>query len=239
MADSGSATPDRFGQTAWTTGNAGTGITWPPALPFGLALERARALERAALAMLYRRFMPVVYRYVLARVSSVHLAEDITSETFLAVVEGIGSMRAHDELSFAAWILSIARNKVATHYRKQRTHQESQQLLPEDRQPFAVADEGDPLGIITARESWAEVVIGLNQLTEEQRAVLLYRCVLGYPTEDVARLLEKQPNAIRALQFRALASLARYLSLAEHPDEPGGHASSRKGGKGNGHATRR
>ncbi|HEX6540692.1 MAG TPA: sigma-70 family RNA polymerase sigma factor [Ktedonobacterales bacterium] len=220
-------------------GNAGTGMTWPPALPFGLALERARVLDHSALGMLYRRFMPVVYRYVLARVSAIHLAEDITSETFVAVVEGIGAMRAHDELTFAAWVLGIARNKVATHYRRLRTHQESPHVLPEDMQPFAVADQGDPLGIITARESWAEVVAGLNKLTEEQRMVLLYRCVLGYPTEDVAQLMQKQPNAIRALQFRALSSLARYLSLAGRaPQTPEQAPSpSRKGGKGD--ATRR
>ncbi|HEY7340323.1 MAG TPA: sigma-70 family RNA polymerase sigma factor [Ktedonobacterales bacterium] len=214
-------------------------MTWPPTLPFSLALERARALDQSALGMLYRRFMPVVYRYVLARVGAVQTAEDITSETFMAVINGIGAMRAHDELTFAAWVLGIARNKVATHYRRQRTHPEEPQSIPEDAQPWAVAGQGDPLTIITARESWAEVVAGLNRLTEDQRAVILYHCVLGYSTEDVAGLLEKQPNAIRALQFRALASLARFLNIADHTPIPNDseRATARKGGKGN--ATRR
>lgn len=214
-------------------------MTWPPALPFSLALERARALDQSALAMLYRRFLPVVYRFTLARIGSVQVAEDLTSETFIAVINGISSMRAHDELTFAAWVLGIARNKVATHFRRLRTHPESPQSLPESEQPWAVAEQGDPLSIITARESWAEVVAGLNQLTEDQRAVILYRCLLGYSTEDVARLLEKQPNAIRALQFRALASLARFLNIAEHPSGPqgSGRATSQEGGQGN--ATRR
>lgn len=239
MADPDSLAPDRVNKTASYAGNAGTGMTYPPALPFGLVLERARALDRSALGMLYRRFLPVVYRYVLARVGTAHVAEDVTSETFFAVVEGIGATRAHDELSFTAWLLGIARNKVAMHYRLLRTHPEEPQSLPPDEQPAAADEEGDPLAVITARESWEEVVAGLNQLTEEQRAVVLYRCVLGYPTEDVARLLDKQPNAIRALQFRALASLARYL---EHSEQPAEHQenerdSLRKGGKGN--ATRR
>jgi RNA polymerase sigma-70 factor (ECF subfamily) len=182
--------------------------------------------------MLYRRFLPVVYRYVLARVGAVQTAEDITSETFIAVINGIGNMRAHDELTFAAWILGIARNKVATHFRRQRTHPEAPHALTENEQPWAVAEQGDPLAIITARESWSEVVIGLNQLTEDQRAVILYRCVLGYSTEDVARLLEKQPNAIRALQFRALTSLARFLNSTDRPQERG-RVSTREGGKGN------
>lgn len=239
MADPDSLAPDRVNKTASYAGNAGTGMTYPPALPFDLVLERARTHDRSALGMLYRRFLPVVYRFVLARVGTVQAAEDVTSETFFAVVEGIGATRAHDELSFTAWLLGIARNKVAMHYRLLRTHPEEVTAAPPDEQPAAVAEEGDPLAIITARESWEEVVEGLNQLTEEQRAVVLYRCVLGYPTEDVARLLNKQPNAIRALQFRALASLARYLDISERPADrrENGHGEPWKGGKSN--ATRR
>ncbi len=49
-------------------------------------------------------------------------------------------------------------------------------------------------------------------MPEEQRTVLLYRCVLGYDTGEVARLLGRQAGAVRALQFRALSSLARLLA---------------------------
>lgn len=188
-------------------------MTWPPMLPFERVLERAKALDKTALSMLYKRFLPVVYRYTLARVADIHQAEDITADTFIAVVEHIASTRALDELSFAAWLLGIARNKVAMYFRHQRGQPYIQRDMPEDAEPAASAEGDDPLAIITARESWSEVVQALNLLTEEQRAVVLYRCVLGYPTEDVARLMEKQPGTIRALQFRALASLARHLGL--------------------------
>jgi len=235
LADPSSVTPEKDVETVANVESAGTGMTWPPALPFGLALERARALDRSALGMLYRRFLPVVYRYVLARVGAVHAAEDVTSETFFAVVEGIGAMRAQDELAFTSWLLAIARNKVAAYFRRLYARPEEPQTLPEDKHPVAVADEGDPLAIVTSRESWAEVVAGLNQLTEDQRAVVLYRCVLGYTTEDVARMLEKQPSAVRALQFRALASLARHHAAEDALRR--GQESSREGGQG--HATRR
>ena len=241
MADPSSVLSERGNETVQNAGSMGgvgglgTGMTWPSTLPFGLALERARALDRSALGMLYRRFLPVVYRYVLAHVGTVHAAEDVTSETFFAVVEGIRTTRAQDELGFTAWILGIARNKVAMHFRRLRARPEEPRSLPEDEHPPSIADAGDPLAIITARESWAEVVAGLNRLTEEQRTVVLYRCVLGYSTEDVARMLEKQPNAIRALQFRALASLARHLGTA--PDaleraQVSDQESSQEGGKG-------
>jgi RNA polymerase sigma factor (sigma-70 family) len=199
----------------------GTGLTWPPELPFEFALERARDLDRSALGMLYRRFMPVVYRYVLARVGSESATEDLTSEIFLALLDAIPSMRAHDELTFVAWLLGIARHRVALHFRRLRTRPFEPDPLPdEDHEPLATAGaEGDPLAIASAKERWEEVVGALNKLTEDQRAVVVYRCVLGYSTNELAELLQKQPNAIRVLQFRALASLARHLGLAKEVRE--------------------
>ncbi|MGZ3715977.1 MAG: RNA polymerase sigma factor [Ktedonobacterales bacterium] len=207
-------TPKRGSATTPANAERGRpGMTWPPMLPFERVLERAKALDNTALSMLYKRFLPVVYRYTLARVADIHQAEDITADTFIAVVEHIATTRALDELSFAAWLLGIARNKVAMHFRQQRGQPHMQRDMPEDAEPAAGAEGDDPLAIITARESWSDVVRALNLLTEEQRTVVLYRCVLGYPTDDVARLMEKQPGTIRALQFRALASLARHLGL--------------------------
>ena len=187
-------------------------MTWPPELPFALVLRRARASDAQAIGMLYRRFLPTVYRYTLARVSDTHAAEDITADTFFAVVEQIGELRAEDELGFAAWLLGIARNKVAHHHRQRHAHPPAASLDADAQHLAADAEAGDPLGVMTAREEWSEVVAALDLLTEEQRAVVLYRCVLGYTTEDVATLLGKRPGTIRALQFRALAALARHLA---------------------------
>jgi RNA polymerase sigma-70 factor (ECF subfamily) len=187
---------------------------WSPGLPFASVVARARALDHEALSLLYSRYLTVVYRYALGRIGDVHLAEDVTSETFLAMVDSIERVRADDELAFAAWLLGIARNKVAEHYRRQAARPVTQGISETWEEPATAADAGDPLSVVTARESWAEVVGALRKLTEEQRAVVLYRCVLGYDTEEVARLVDRQPGAVRALQFRALASLARLLAAA-------------------------
>ncbi len=185
---------------------------WPTDQAFTFVVRRARALDHEALSLLYGRYLPVVYRYVLARVGDIHLAEDLTAETFMAMVESVERLRADDELGFAAWLLGIARNKLAEHYRRQASRPVMGGDIPAAREPVAHAEAGDPLNVVVARESWSEVAGAMQRLTEEQRAVILYRCVLGYDTEDVARLLDRQPGAIRALQFRALSSLARLLA---------------------------
>jgi RNA polymerase sigma-70 factor (ECF subfamily) len=165
--------------------------------------------------MLYRRFLPVVYQYALAHVSSTAQAEDVTSETFYAMVDGIASTRAQDESSFTAWLLGIARHHVARHYRRQRARPETSLPLTEDNHPLAIAEEDDPQAVAAIRERWREIVNALQSLTEEQRVVVVYRCVLGYSTTEVAEMLGKPENAVRGLQFRALASLSRHLAAAE------------------------
>src|SRR5262249_31008556 len=200
-----------------------------------------RALDQGSIALLYKRYLPAVYRYILSRVADVPQAEDITSDTFFAMIESIKSTRAQDELGFMAWLLGIARNKVSLHFRRLRGLPAFQHEVPEAAEPFTTADEDDPLTIITSRESWSEVVQALNKLTEEQRTVVLYRCLLGYSTDEVARLLDKQPGTIRALQFRALASLARHLGISERRasgerKSPASQARTTRGRGG--HATR-
>jgi RNA polymerase sigma-70 factor (ECF subfamily) len=165
--------------------------------------------------MLYRRFLPIVYHYALAHVGNTTHAEDVTSETFYAMVDGIASTRAQDESSFTAWLLGIAHNMVSRHHRMRRARPETSLLLTEDAHPLAIAEEADPQTVIAVRERWSEIVDALRLLTEEQRTVVVYRCALGYSTAEVAGMLGKPENAVRGLQFRALTSLSRHLAAAE------------------------
>ncbi|PWT70540.1 MAG: RNA polymerase subunit sigma-24 [Chloroflexi bacterium] len=208
-----------------------TKLTWPPALPFSTVLARARAMDQQAVSLLYRRFLPVVYRFALARVGNPHTAEDVTSDTFFAMLESMNTVQADDELGFAAWLLGIARNKTLMHFRHQRGQPRLVSGYPEQVEVAVEAD--DPLHILTARESWDEVVVALDRLTEEQRSVVLYRCVLGYSAEEVGEMLGRQAGTIRALQFRALASLARVLGIEQR------RTTSSRAGKGQGYGTRR
>lgn len=199
----------------------------PPALPFDEALRRARCRENPkladeALSLIYRRFLPVVYRYILARVADEAVAEDLTSETFYAMVKHIGDTRACDEASFAGWILAVARNQVAAYYRGERARPTIQLDEPVAELLIEPSGDGDPLRVATARESLVELKQALDRLTDEQRHVLLYRAVYGFSAEELGREFNKKPGAIRALQFRALESLARILRLnapAGSPEE--------------------
>jgi RNA polymerase sigma-70 factor, ECF subfamily len=182
-------------------------------------LERARHGDAEALSTLYQRFLPGIFGYIAARMPDRPTAEDLTSEVFLHMVEGIHHLKATDEAGFAAWLMRIARIAVAGHYRTREKHP-AQVPLPDEfgeemqaerlsipRQSFAT----DPADWLEAREEWRGVVQAINTLTEEQRQVLVGRLILGYDVAAVARLIGKTTNAVKALQFRALQSLQRRL----------------------------
>ena len=218
---------DKYTSRAGPTADAGVPrsaalarLTWPPNLPFSQVIDRARALDQVAMGMLYKRFLPVVYRFTLARVAEISLAEDLTSDTFSVMIEQISTARTDDESGFTAWLLRIASNRIALYFRRRRLIYEQQGDLPPEDEPWTTGDEADPLSILAAREGWSEALHALNRLTEEQRAVVLYKCVLDYSTEEVGQLLNKQPGSIRALQFRGLASLARYLGISSRTQSP-------------------
>src|SRR5438128_976080 len=77
----------------------------------------------------------------------------------------------------------------------------------------------DPVRSAEARDEWHTVVKAINTLTEDQRLVLVGRLILGYDVATVARMLGKQANAVKALQFRALQRLHRVLGTPRSPEQ--------------------
>jgi RNA polymerase sigma-70 factor (ECF subfamily) len=188
-------------------------------------LDCARQGDSEALSILYRQFLPAVFGYVAARVPDRITAEDLTSEVFLKVVEGVSRLRAEDEAGFAAWLFQIARMTVAGYYRKREKQPPFVPLVEEayreeekeSMEFLADHPDFDPVLSAEARDEWNTVVRAINMLTEEQRQVLIGRLILGYDVATVAQIIGKNANAVKALQFRALQSLQRLLGKHSLP----------------------
>lgn len=195
---------------------------------FEQMLVDAKKGDTAAITALYRHSLPGVFGYIAARVPDRFTAEDLTSEVFLKMLEGIESVRATEEAGMAAWLLQVARITVALYYRKRENQPECVSLtsvneerdtgISESYTLFINHPDTDPVLRSEAREDWEVVVSAINCLTEEQRQVLVGRLILGYDVATVARTLDKQANAVKALQFRALQSLNRLL-VNKRPSE--------------------
>lgn len=171
-------------------------------------IAQAQAGDRGAIATLYRAHVQAIYRYVANRVGDVHLAEDLTADVF---TRALASLPGYQEMGmpFLAWLYRIAHARVVDHYRRRDRRPVENDL---DDQPIAVEQDMD------ANLVQAELSDMLRQaiqtLTDDQQQVILLRFVEGYRVEAVARMMGKNANAIKALQHRALRTLASRLGRA-------------------------
>ena len=164
-------------------------------------LERARKLDTRALSELVEDFYPNIYRYFFYRARTKEDAEDLTSEVFVRVVESIKAQTGN----FAAWIFRIARNLLIDYYRKKGRLKE----VPLDDN--IARDLKDPSSIKGVDLTQDELKKLLSHLTDEQREVITLKFIEGYSNGEISQIIKKSVGAIKALQFRALATLRETL----------------------------
>jgi len=171
-------------------------------------LERIQAHDQDALAEVYDRYFDQIYRYVYYRLGEAEVASDITAEVFLALVSALKSGKP-PRTSLSGWLYTVARN-LAADYIKKKT--KTVPLIDE-----IVSDEP----ALSEQAHWAHLVPklkeSLQKLTDDQQKVIALRFGQGMSLAETASILEKTVGSIKALQHRALASLARLMPKEDGP----------------------
>lgn len=183
------------------------------------ALARRAADDPQAFHTLYRRYFQRVYGYVAARIAEQHDAEDVVSEIFLHVVKYLPQLRNERQLSFAAWLFTIARTVVSDHYRRNGN---SGALVSLDFAPL-VAAESTPDRIVSEREESARLLALVGALPERKREVIVLRYYGGLRNQEIADVLGIGEKTVSAYLSRALNDLqAQYSTFREKgvDDEP-------------------
>jgi RNA polymerase sigma-70 factor, ECF subfamily len=173
-------------------------------------LVGARRREPAAVTRLYSAYAPALFRFFVAAVGDRPTAEDLTGDVFKGAIEGLP--RFHGPVqALGGWLFRIARHDLADHRRRQARNriQPLEDLLEE----AAAAGATDPEELALARLEGDRVLAALRRLTPDQREVLVLRLVADLPASEVAGILHKSTEAVKALQHRGLASLARLLGV--------------------------
>jgi RNA polymerase sigma-70 factor, ECF subfamily len=162
--------------------------------------------DKDSFAALYRRHLPVVTRFVRLRIRDRHLAEDLTSETFLRAFRALGS--AHDQGSdVGAWLVTIARNLIYDHGRSLRSRLE---VVGLDVAALAELTPHTGPGVehtVLAQLDLDEVGRRVATLFPDQRAVIALRFGYDLPVADTATVLDRSPDAVKALTHRAVTAL--------------------------------
>ena len=187
-----------------------TASTRPASLPQEAVrrlVERAQAGDRDALEELYLIFFDRIYSYLHMSVGNRHDAEDLTTQTFVKMLESIGRFRFRSA-PFSAWLFRIAHNLAMDHFRAARRVQPEEEV-PEPVEDVELSAEAVALHSI-GRQSMLDMI---EDLSPEQRQVLTLKFVFNFANADVATILGKSEGAVKSLQHRALVALQKRLGV--------------------------
>ena len=168
-------------------------------------LTKAKQLDPEALEALHQQFYEPVARYIRFKVSDRQTTEDLSGEVFVRVLEALKRDKAWRE-SPQGWVMGIARNVVADYYRKRERLTEVK--LEAD---VTATQEANPSQVALLGERKQRLMQAIQQLTDDQRDVILMRFMEGINIEGVAQAINKTPGAVKGLQYRALRALAELM----------------------------
>ena len=168
-------------------------------------LEGLKNLDSQIIGAVFDRYFPDVYRFVYYKLNDEQVAEDISSDVFVRMLEAVEKRRGPKD-NIKGWLLATASHAIADHLRQ--AYRRPTEALIE-----TMPDEGEPSMIdeINRREQVDSIQQAYAGLTPDQQNVLALRFGDGYSLEETARVMQKNVNAVKALQYRALAALQRMI----------------------------
>lgn len=160
-------------------------------------ITAAQAGNQAAFSEIYQCYQPVVHNYVFYRVRDDALADDLTAEVFVRLVDKIDTF-VYQERPLLAWLYTIAGNLLKDHYK--RNGRMTKLPLLDD----AISDMPGP-GQLTDQFLAQDILLAaMAELNEIQYQVIIFKFVENRSNPEVARLLGKTEGAIKSIQHRAL-----------------------------------
>ncbi len=175
-------------------------------------LARARRLDHDALAEIHEKYYTPLFRYIAFRVGDRDLADDLTSEVFTRLLSALRDKNAPQN-TLRGWLFGVASRVVSDHHRR---HYRAPEVELDESY---VSPSASPADIIEMRLTHEDLKRAMLELTDEQQQVLSLRFGYDMPIQEVARNLGKSEGAIKQLQARAIAALARKLTPSQLVDK--------------------
>jgi RNA polymerase sigma-70 factor (ECF subfamily) len=174
-------------------------------------IDEAELVQQAissadAFAELYRRHITRVYRYHVAHTGNTKDAEDLTSQTFMAALEGIRSFRGTG--SFAAWIMGIASKKRLMFFRGTKPD------VPLDAALHYPSPDLPTDKAASQRLQLQSISRALRQISPDRAEAISLTFFGGLSNLETGRVLKKSEAAVKMLVSRGLQDLRERTSLA-------------------------
>jgi RNA polymerase sigma-70 factor (ECF subfamily) len=173
-----------------------------------LCLQDQASLSKTWLADVYDQYYQPIYRYIFRQVGDMETSRELSGEVFHRLIKAL-QVGSNPDQHIAPWLYRTAHNLVVDHYRRQKHRQH---LPLNDAVVPSVTDTEQDAEI---RFSADAVRAALQELTADQKQVILLKYIEGLSNQEVADLMNKSVGAVKSLQHRALTVLRQRLSDLE------------------------
>lgn len=184
-----------------------------PEESFETVLAAAQRGAAWACTAIWVTYAPAVSGFLAARGS--REPEDLTSEVFLALFEGLDSFTG-GERQLRTFVFTLAYRRLVDELRSRSRRGDTVEWT----------QEGDPRSVPSAetvaiaRLEDARALALLDGLPDQQRDVMVLRIIADLTVEQVALVLGKRPGAVKALQRRALENLRKKVQAGRTLSDP-------------------
>jgi RNA polymerase sigma-70 factor (ECF subfamily) len=175
-------------------------------------LRLGQAGEEAAFVALYRRWQGSLYRYSLRLSGSAPVAEDVTQEVFLALMDGVSGFDPALG-SFSSYLYGIARNHVLRRMSRERFFAPIADEAEEEQQGAHAtwSVRSDPLGDLTRQEKIESLHRAISTLPLRYREVVVLCELQELSYADAAQVIGCPEGTIRSRLHRARILLLEKL----------------------------
>lgn len=166
-------------------------------------LVREAKCDKQAFAQLFRRYASSLFRYLYSRVGNIAESEDLTTQVFIDVIEGLVNYTPRG--NFAAWLFTIARRRVIDFHRKSRGD------IPLDCVEHSMTSEMGLLSLVIEQENLAmlrSVISGLKD-SDQELLRLRYAAELDYRT--ISKVLGQNEAWLRLKIHRLLKKIKKRM----------------------------
>lgn len=178
----------------------------PSPIDLPSTIARAREGDPHAIRELHDAYGDPVRRYCYSRLGDLEAANDCVQEVFICIWKGAKNFEYRGDLSFTAWLYTIANNVLVSFIRKRKRTQQVP-LTPE-------LNLTDQKSFDTARTICDRLALrqAISQLTVEQQQVITLKFFVGMSNLEIAEAVGRTEGAVKALQHRAINRLQHMLA---------------------------
>lgn len=183
-------------------------------------IARSQQGDVNAFNQLVLRHQQIVYNTVFHLLGNYDTAADVTQEAFIAAFRAINSY--HGKAQFRTWLLRISTNLVYDHWRRTKRHpSDSLEAILDEEDTYTptlletlaqTGSDSNPEENILTQELQQLIQRGLQELSLEQRTVIVLCDIEGLSYEEIAQATQTTLGTVRSRLSRARAHLRLYLS---------------------------